>query len=167
MTRHTAIFMFCLAVAALSLSPHRLAAAEPDIRGEVITVRTCDELAVRTKAKIIAVRIARITCPGRKQPFEADAKRFVGTLLNARTITLKPVGHDRHRRVWADVFLPDGRSLAYEMVKAGWAQASASAVDERLSELEQDARRAKRGIWDDTQPAPRQKAGDPSRNIIH
>ena len=152
MTRRTIVFMLCLA-AALNLLPDRLRAAEPDFRGQVVAVRTCDEIAVRAKAKLIAVRIARITCPGRKQPFESGAKHFVRTLLNGRTITLKPVGHDRHRRVWADVFLPDGRSLAYEMVKAGWAHASASAVDERLSELEQDARRAKRGIWDDTQPA--------------
>jgi endonuclease YncB( thermonuclease family) len=40
------------------------------------------------------------------------------------------------------------------MVKAGWAQVSASVVDERLVELEQDARRAKRGLWGNAQTVP-------------
>lgn len=141
---------------ALSLSPYLMAAAaaEPEFDGRVVTVRSCNEIAVRHKAKIIAVRITGIDCPGRKQPFAVESKSFIGKLVNTHIVRMKPVGHDRHRRVWAHVFLPDGRSLAYEMVKFGWAQVSASVVDERLVELEQDARRAKRGLWNDARPAP-------------
>jgi micrococcal nuclease len=141
-----------LLLCALGLAPHYVAAAEPEFHGQVVAVGSCDEIAVRHKAKIIAVRIAGIDCPGRKQPFATEAKSFVGRLVNKHTISVKPIGHDRHRRVWAHVFLPDGRSLSYEMVKSGWAQASASAVDERLAELEQEARRAKLGLWNDTHP---------------
>jgi micrococcal nuclease len=153
MTKNATMFSICLVLLALSLSP-RLAAAEVGFQGHVIAVRSCDEIAVRHKAKIIAVRIAGIDCPGRKQPFAMSAKSFVGKLVNKHTISVKPVGHDRQRRVWANVFLPDGRSLAYEMVKSGWAQASASAVDERLAELEQEARRAKLGLWNNMHPVP-------------
>jgi micrococcal nuclease len=143
-----------LLLCALSLAPHHVAAAEPEFHGPVVTVRSCDEIAVRHKAKIISVRVAGIDCPGRKQPFAMEAKSFVGKLVNKHTISVKPIGHDRHRRVWAHVFLPDGRSLAFEMVKAGWAQVSASAVDERLAELEQNARRAKLGLWNETLSVP-------------
>jgi len=148
---------------ALSLSPVLIAAAESEFDGQVIAVRSCDELTVRHKAKIIAIRIAGIDCPRRKQPFAVESKSFVGKLVHKHTISMKPVGRDRHRRVWAHVFLPDGRSLAYEMVKFGWAQMSASVVDERLVELEQDARKAKRGLWNDSQPAPPAK----TRGTIH
>lgn len=141
----------------LSLSPNLIAAAELEFHTQVITVRSCDEIAVRHKAKIIAVRIAGIDCPGRKQPFATESKSFVAKLVNSHIISMKPVGRDRHRRVWAHVFLPDGRSLAYEMVKFGWAQVSAALVDERLVELEQDARRAKLGLWSDAHPIPTAK----------
>lgn len=143
------------------MPPSLIAAAEPEFDGQVITVRSCDELAVRHKAKIIAVRIVGIDCPRQKQPFAAESKSFVGKLVKKHTIRMKPVGHDRHRRVWAHVFLPDGRSLAYEMVKLGWAQVSASVVDERLVELEQEARRAKRGLWGDAQTVPPAKSSRP------
>ena len=139
------------------LLPCLTAAAEPEFHGLVISVRSCDEIAIRHKAKIIAVRIAGIDCPARKKPFAAESKSFVGQLVNKHLLSVRPVGHDRHRRVWANIFLPDGRSLAYEMVKSGWAQASASVVDERLAELEQDARRAKRGLWGDSPAVPSAK----------
>ncbi|HKN88320.1 MAG TPA: thermonuclease family protein [Nitrospiraceae bacterium] len=139
------------------LSPRLTTAAEPEFQGLVITIRSCDEVAIRHKAKIIAVRIAGIDCPARKQPFAAESKSFVGQLVNKHVLSVRPIGHDRQRRVWANVFLPDGRSLAYEMVKSGWAQVSASVVDERLVELEQDARRAKRGLWGDAQTVPSAK----------
>lgn len=154
MIRHALIVLFFLSALAPMATPYSTMAAKPEFHAQVITVRNCDELAVRHKAKIIAVRIAGIDCPGRKQQFALESKSFVGQLVNKHTITVKPVGHDRHRRVWANVFLPDGRSLAYEMVKAGWAQVSASVVDERLTELEQEAQRSKRGLWDSTQPVP-------------
>lgn len=153
-----AIMLF-LPMLLLSLTPHPVAAAEPEMRVQVISVRSCDELAVRHKAKILAVRIAGIDCPGRQHPFAAESKSFVGKLVNKHTISVKPVGHDRQRRIWANVFLPSGRSLAYEMVKSGWAHVSASAVDDRLVELEQDARRAKLGMWNDTHQVPTAKAG--------
>ncbi|WP_447983936.1 thermonuclease family protein [Nitrospira sp. Nam74] len=143
-----------------------VAAAEPEFHGQPVTVRSCDEIAVRHKARIIAVRIAGIDCPGRKQPFATEARSFVGKLINKQTIRVKPIGHDRHRRVWAHVFLPDGRSLAYEMVKSGWAQASASAVDERLSALEEEARRGKRGLWDD-RPLAAGKTRDHAPRVSH
>jgi endonuclease YncB( thermonuclease family) len=65
--------------------------------------------------------------------------------------------------VWGDVLLSDGRSLGIEMLKAGWAQASATAVDERLSEFEQDARRAKIGLWKEPARVPVENVGPSTR----
>lgn len=154
---------FCLFFLLFAFSPCLTAAAEPEFNGPVVTVRSCDEIAIRHKGKIIAVRITGIDCPARKQPFAAESKSFVGRLVNKHVMNVRPVGRDRHRRVWANVFLPDGRSLAYEMVKSGWAQVSASVVDERLVELEQDARRAKLGLWGDAQTVPPAKTRAGSR----
>jgi len=114
-------------------------------------------------AKPGTVRVAGIDCPALTQPFGPEAKAFVATLLNKRTVIVRPRGHDRHRRVWGDVLLSDGRSLGIEMLRAGWAQASATAVDERLSEFEQDARRAKIGLWKEPARVPVENVGPSTR----
>lgn len=153
-------FLLVLVLSAIPARPLTVHATESEFRAQVLTVRTCDEVVVRRKSKIMAVRISGIDCPVAKQPLAAEAKAFVAALVNGRTITLKQRGHDRQRRVWADVFLDDGRSVAYEMVKAGWARVSATLIDERLSELEDTARRAKRGLWKESPVSTPQPAAN-------
>jgi len=123
--------------------------ADAELHVVALTVRTCEEFTARYHGKILAVRISGIDCPAAKQRYAAEAKAFVSRLVNGQPITVKRLGHDRQRRVWGDVFLSDGRSLAYEMVKAGWARVSAGLINEGLIDLEEDARRAKRGVWQD------------------
>jgi hypothetical protein len=58
------------------------------------------------------------------------------------------------RRTVADVFLPDGTNVNQELVKNGWCSWYRKYVpgDPELERLEQDAREARKGLWDD--PAP-------------
>ncbi len=52
--------------------------------------------------------------------------------------------------------LPDGRSLNRELVRAGfaWWYRRYAPADERLEQLERDARGAKRGLWADPHAVP-------------
>lgn len=143
------VFSFSLLI---NTVPARSEASQPEIVGPVASVRSCSEILLGYHGKILAIRIAGIDCPDTRQPFGLEAKDFASTLLRKQTIRVKPTGHDRRRRIWGEVFLSDGRSLSVEMVKAGWAQASATAVNERLYELEQDAKRAKLGQWSEKTP---------------
>ncbi len=52
--------------------------------------------------------------------------------------------------------VPDGRALNRELVKAGfaWWYRRYAPEDERLKQLEAEARAAKRGLWVDANPVP-------------
>ena len=62
---------------------------------------------------------------------------------------------DRYGRRLAEVFLPDGRSLNQELIRAGlawWFRKYSKEL--RLGELERQARVAQRGLWVDPRPVP-------------
>ena len=52
--------------------------------------------------------------------------------------------------------LPDGRNLNHEVVKAGmaWWYRRYAPDDSTLQRLKQEARQAKRGLWQDAKPVP-------------
>ena len=53
MTKSALLSIFLITFA-VCVSSDLTAAAEPEFHGQVVTVRSCDEIAVRHKAKIIA-----------------------------------------------------------------------------------------------------------------
>ncbi len=64
-------------------------------------------------------------------------------------------GQDRYGRTVAEVLLPDGRSLNRKLVKAGVAwMYRRYTTDQSLSDLEEEARVARRGLWADAEPVP-------------
>lgn len=88
-----------------------------------------------------------------------EASAFTKQLvLNERvTVQLEPVKNSRGKygRLLAYIFLPDGRMLNEELLKEGYGYA-----DERFShmhrqdfvELEKEAQRENRGLWQDVKP---------------
>src|SRR5262249_26262651 len=65
-------------------------------------------------------------------------------------------GQARYQRTIAEVILPDGRILNYEIVKAGlaWWFRRYAPKDPTLEGLEFQARQAQRGLWSDRDPVP-------------
>ena len=62
---------------------------------------------------------------------------------------------DRYGRLVARVILPDGRDLSVELVKAGLAwHYKKYSDDEELARLEDEVRKAKRGLWSEPEPVP-------------
>ncbi len=62
---------------------------------------------------------------------------------------------DRYGRTVGVVLLPDGRSLNHELVRAGLAWMYRRYTnDQSLSDLEEEARLARRGLWVDANPIP-------------
>ena len=55
------------------------------------------------------------------QPFTQRAKQFVSDLCYHKEVKVETKGQDRYQRTIAEVILPDGRILNYEIVKVGFA----------------------------------------------
>jgi hypothetical protein len=63
----------------------------------------------------------RIDAPEKGQPFTNRAKQFLSELAFDREVTVETKGQDRYGRTIGEVFLPRGRNLNQEIVKAGLA----------------------------------------------
>lgn len=91
----------------------------------------------------------------KKQSFGQAAKRFTLDLAAQKIVTVKVKTTDRYGRTVGEVFLPDGRSLNRELVRAGyawWYRKYSS--DTTLGLLESEARAASLGLWADPNPVP-------------
>ncbi len=102
------------------------------------------------------LRLAGIDCPEYKQPYGRKALQFVIELAKKKTVTVIPVEKDKYGRWVSWVRLPDGKLLNHEILKAGlaWWFKRYYPDDKKLARLEQDARKAKRGLWEQEKPVP-------------
>ena len=69
-------------------------------------------------------------------------------LAFGKEVTVQIFGHDKYGRTLGDVRLPDGAVLNRELVTAGlawWYEKYSN--DVALRDLQEEARRAKRGLW--------------------
>ena len=101
------------------------------------------------------IRVEAIDCPELRQPFGQEAKDFTAKLTLKQRVKIYPTTTDRYGRSVARVTLPDGRDLSTALVNAGlaWVYRKYS-DDQALIRLEDEARRAKRGLWADSNPIP-------------
>lgn len=97
------------------------------------------------------IRLHGIDCPERGQPYSRQAKKFAANAVFGKTVTARVMDIDRYGRVVAEVFLPDGRSLNREIVRAGfaWWYRQYAPSDRQLERLETEAKQARPGLWAD------------------
>ncbi len=126
-----------------------------DFTYKVVGVSDGDTITVLHNGKGERIRLHGIDCPEKRQAFGNRAKQFTSNLVFAKTVTVQAVDRDRYGRTVAEVLLPDGRSLNRELVRAGlaWMYRRYS-NDQSLSDLEEEARVARRGLWVDANPIP-------------
>jgi endonuclease YncB( thermonuclease family) len=128
---------------------------EVETEGTVVRVRDGDSIVVKRGGIGIEVRLDGIDCPELAQAFGKKAKNITSGLAFGKTVRLVGKGKDRYDRELAEVFLPDGRSLNRELVAAGFAWWYRKySKDRTLEALEQEARKARRGLWADRSPVP-------------
>src|SRR5262245_6273988 len=128
-----------------------------DFRGRVVGVSDGDTITVMHQGRGERVRLYGIDdAPERGQPFSNRAKQFVSDLCYHEEVRVEVKGQDRYQRTIAEVILPDGRILNYEIVKAGlaWWFRRYAPKDPTLEGLEFQARQARRGLWSDRDPVP-------------
>jgi endonuclease YncB( thermonuclease family) len=132
-----------------------VAAAAEDFRAPVVGITDGDTITILRNGRPEALRLHGIDAPEKGQAFGNLAKRFTSGLAFGRSVTVRVRGRDRYGRTIADVFLPDGRNLNQEVVRAGYAWwYRRYSADQRLAVLEADARVTRRGLWSDPVPQP-------------
>jgi endonuclease YncB( thermonuclease family) len=119
----------------------------------VVSVKDGDTIVVSHDGSELTVRFEGIDCPESGQPFDERATQTTRELALGKTVTIRSTGKDTYGRTLARVFLPDGKELSREILARGcgwWFRKYSK--DESLGQLEDDARRNRRGLWADKSP---------------
>lgn len=121
--------------------------------GDTITARRSDKT-------LVTLRLYGIDAPELKQAYGRHARQLLSSLVERQQLLVEPVDTDRYGRSVALVRLPDGTLLNEVLVAEGlaWVYEEYCREDlcQGLRELEQQARRERRGLWaeaDPTRPA--------------
>lgn len=123
------------------------------ITGKVIKVLDGDTIDILYHNKPERIRFNGIDAPEKGMPHGQKAKQFVLDLAAQKIVTVNVTDTDRYGRSIGDITLPDGKNLNREVVRAGyawWYRKYSS--DASLGELETEARKARRGLWQDKAP---------------
>jgi len=128
--------------------------------GKVVGVTDGDDLkvlrVVDDMKKEVKIRLYGIDAPEKKQAFGTQAKKANSDLAFGKVVEVSEVDTDRYGRTVADVTLPDKTSLNMRLVYSGmaWWYRKYAPKDKTLEKLEAEARKAKRGLWQDPDPTP-------------
>lgn len=133
----------------------------------VVSVFDGDTIDVLHNGQAERIRLSGIDCPEKGQAFGKEAKQFTFTLIHGKGVTIHVLRKDRHGRTVADVVLPDGTNVSRELLRGGlaWWYRQYS-KDESLGALEEEARKAKRGLWADQDPIPPWEIRHPKQDRI-
>ena len=101
----------------------------------------------------LRVRMEGIDAPEKGMAFNKVAKKYLSDLCFGKNVKVLVTGIDGHRRVLGFTMVDDTLELSHEMIKAGYAwHFKKYSKDEGLAALEQDARKAGKGLWADKNP---------------
>lgn len=128
--------------------------ARAEFKARVITVHEGDRLTIYHQGRHETVSLKDIDCPELKQPYGKHAKHATAAYIGGREIIVRALTKDRQGRTTAEIFLPDGRNVARELVKEGLAWSRQTGSDRSLSELEELARASGKGLWSEPHPVP-------------
>ena len=127
-----------------------------DFSGQVVSVLDGDTIEVLHNHRPERIRLSSIDCPEKGQAYGQKAKQAASALVFGKEVTLQTYGKDKYERTLADVLLPDGINVNHALVKEGWCwwYRKYAPGNSELEKLEQSAREAKKGLWQDPVPVP-------------
>jgi micrococcal nuclease len=123
--------------------------------GKLVKVLDGDTVEVMHDGKAERIRLAQIDCPEKNQPYGQASKRYVLDIAAHKIVTVQVETVDRYGRTVGEIFLPDGANLNKQIVGDGYAwQYKRYSKDPEYGDLEEKARTAKLGLWQDMSPVP-------------
>jgi micrococcal nuclease len=94
------------------------------------------------------IRMQGIDTPERGMDYYKVAKEYLGKLCLHQKVRVVGTEKDRYGRLLAKSYLPDGREIGEEMIRAGMAwHFTKYSNDPKLARLEREARVARIGLW--------------------
>lgn len=119
----------------------------------VIGIKDGDTIELLRNGKPVTVRLFGVDTPEKTQDFGERARQYTSELTFRKNVRLIEHNKDRYGRTVGTIILPDGRSLNEELVRNGYAwHYKAYSNDLTLANLEADARKFKRGLWQAPNP---------------
>lgn len=123
--------------------------------GDVVKIIDGDTYDIQIDGKQTRIRMYGIDAPEKGMDFYKVSKNYLGALCKGNQIKIQRIDKDRYGRIIAKSYLPDGKELGAEMIKAGLAwHFKRYSKDEDLSSLELSSRTHKYGIWSMDHPTP-------------
>lgn len=124
------------------------------LKGEIVGIMDGDTYDLLTnEKKTYRIRMEGIDAPERGMPYNKVAKDYLSELCIQKNVTAVVVSKDIYNRLVAYTFLDDGRELSHEMLKAGFAwHYKYYNSDKEMAQLENKARKEKKGLWADENP---------------
>jgi len=128
--------------------------------GKVVAVADGDTITVLRDKTEVKIRLHGVDAPEKAQPFGEKAKQHTSGLVFGKEVRVEVVTRDKYGRTVARVLYRPVRGaescLNEELVKAGlaWWYRQYSLKDKKLAQLEEEAKKAKRGLWADASPTP-------------
>ena len=127
------------------------------INGKVVSIKDGDTFTIKNQRdKLFKVRLSDIDAPELGQPFGRPAKRLLEDLALNKVVRINYTQVDKYGRLIAEVFLPDGKKLNEESLKAGlaWHYRVKYPHSIFLEEIEYKAWKKKLGLWVQEKPVP-------------
>lgn len=123
------------------------------ITGKIVGVSDGDTVILLTEGKTqIKVRLDGIDCPESHQAFGQRAKQYTSDFCFGKQAILISHSKDRYGRTLGLIVIGQD-TLNYELLKAGYAwHYKQYNKEQRLSEMELQARDNKLGLWVDPEP---------------
>lgn len=113
------------------------------IDGDTIKILTSERQQIK-------VRLYGIDAPEKKQPYGADAKRFLSDLVAGKNVRIEERGKDRYKRTLGIVYLKDN-DINEILVLNGYAWAFTK-YSKNYESQERQARNKGLGLWRDKNP---------------
>ncbi len=118
------------------------------IYGRVTKVKDGDSLVLRTPDNAtVQIRLAEIDTPEKGEPYADTARQALSRMVRDRDIAVRLFDVDKYDRIVGRVFLND-TDVNAELVRMGLAAVYCRfSEDQRLYDLEAEARADRRGLW--------------------
>ena len=126
-----------------------------ELRGKVVSIADGDTITVLDSAKVQhKIRLQGIDAPEKKQAFGTKSKELMSEKVGGEEVVVQWKEKDRYGRILGEVMVGK-RHINLEMVQDGMAwHYTTYSKSKELAKAEDEARKAKKGLWADKEPVP-------------